>query len=198
VLAVPLPSRLQGGHGRDAVRVHPAASLGARGLGVDRPRRCRSARDRAGPRLHLRRHVRARLPYALRHERDALAGGRRRALARAVSRAHRGRKEAVMSIRVQQQPPYHVAYMRYVGPFGPRGIPELWDRLMRWAEAHGVVENDKLGIAYDDPAITPPDKLRYDACVVVPPGFAADRLVALMDVSGSTYAVASFVGTAHQ
>src|SRR5438093_1203785 len=118
--------------------------------------------------------------------------------ARARSRAHRGRKEAVMSIRVQQQPPYHVAYMRYVGPFGPRGIPELWDRLMRWAEAHGVLENDKLGIAYDDPAITPPDKLRYDACVVVPPGFAADRLVALMDVPGSTYAVASFVGTAHQ
>ena len=118
--------------------------------------------------------------------------------ARARSRAHRGRKEAVMSIRVQQQPPYHVAYMRYVGPFGPRGIPDLWDRLMRWAEAHGVLENDKLGIAYDDPAITPPDKLRYDACVVVPPGFAADRLVALMDVPGSTYAVASFVGTAHQ
>jgi AraC family transcriptional regulator len=61
-----------------------------------------------------------------------------------------------------------------------------------------VLKNDKLGIANDDPRITPPDKSRYDACVVVPPDFKPDRLVEIMDVPGGTYAVAGFVGTAHQ
>ncbi len=117
--------------------------------------------------------------------------------ARERSRAQRGEKEAPMTIRVQEQPAFHVAYMRYVGPFGPRGIPELWGRLMRWAEAHGVAKNDRLGIADDDPAITPPDKSRYDACVVVPRDLPADRLVERMDVPGGTYAVAAFTGTAH-
>jgi AraC family transcriptional regulator len=118
--------------------------------------------------------------------------------ARGRARGHRGRKEVTMSVRVQQQPAYHVAYMRYVGPFGPRGIPELWQRLMRWIEAHGLEKNDRLGIAYDDPGITPPDKSRYDACVVVPRDFPADRLVERMEVPGGAYAIASFVGTAHE
>jgi AraC family transcriptional regulator len=118
--------------------------------------------------------------------------------ARGRTSGHRGSKEGAMNIRVQQQPTYHVAYMRYVGPFGPRGIPELWQRLMHWVEAHGLEKNDKLGIAYDDPAITPPDKSRYDACVVVPHDFPADRLVERMDVPGGAYAVAGFIGTAHQ
>lgn len=118
--------------------------------------------------------------------------------ARGRARRHRERQEVAMSVRLQQQPTYHVAYMRYVGPFGPRGIPELWQRLMRWVEAHGLEKSDRLGIAYDDPGITPPDKSRYDACVVVSRDFPADRLVERMDVPGGAYAVASFVGTAHQ
>ena len=36
-------------------------------------------------------------------------------------RSHR--KEGTMSIQVKDLPDYHVAYMRYVGPYGPHGIP---------------------------------------------------------------------------
>ena len=105
-----------------------------------------------------------------------------------------------MSIHVSDQPPYHVAYMRYVGPFGPHGIPELWTRLNQWIEAHGLRGPTRitLGIAYDDPSITAPDKTRYDACVVVPRDFKPDRLVEVMDVPGGTYAVAEFVGNARE
>jgi AraC family transcriptional regulator len=69
--------------------------------------------------------------------------------------------------------------MRDVGPFGPHGIPELWQRLNRWSDAHGLggPRRTALGIAYDDPSITPADKTRYDACVVVPPDFPSDHLV---------------------
>jgi AraC-like DNA-binding protein len=47
---------------------------------------------------------------------------------------------------------------------------------------------------------TPPTHTREAAMgvVVVPPGFAADRWVNLMDVPGGRYAVTAFHGTAHQ
>jgi AraC family transcriptional regulator len=119
------------------------------------------------------------------------AGGRR-------ARNTRERKEGAMSVRVQQQPAYHVAYMRYGGPFGPGGIPELWQRFNRWRAAHDLFRPDSLtlGVTNDDPGISG-DKARYDACVVVSREFAPDRLVNVMDIPAGTYAVADFVGTAH-
>ena len=43
-----------------------------------------------------------------------------------------------MSVQVRELPPYHVAYMRYVGPYGAHGIPELWARFDKWMEARGL------------------------------------------------------------
>ena len=34
-----------------------------------------------------------------------------------------------MSVRVTELPAHHVAYMRYVGPYGAHGIPDLWKKL---------------------------------------------------------------------
>jgi AraC family transcriptional regulator len=117
---------------------------------------------------------------------------------RGARRAARG--EAVMSVQIQLKdvPPQHVAYMRHVGPYGPRGIPELWNRFARWMAGRDLHMADtvRLGIAYDDPSVTAAEQLRYDACVVVPVDFAADRWVNLMDVPGGRFAAAPFVGTA--
>ena len=55
-----------------------------------------------------------------------------------------------------------------------------------------------VGVAHDDPSITSPERCRYDACVVVPGEFVPDRLVDVADVAGGLYAVAEFVGTAHE
>jgi AraC family transcriptional regulator len=107
------------------------------------------------------------------------------------------RKEAAMHVTVRELPRYRVAYMRHVGPYGPHGIPELWERFRKWAERRGLGGPDaiKLGIAHDDPEVTPPEKCRYDACIVVPDGFAGDKWVNLADVPGGTYGVAEFVGS---
>jgi len=137
-----------------------------------------------------------------RRERERKDGKRFRSQSKARRRhaADARHKEDAMSIRVSEQPSYHVAYMRYVGPFGPHGIPELWTRFHQWIDAHGLRGPTRitLGIAYDDPSITAPDKTRYDACVVVPRDFPPDRLVDVMDVPGGTYALAEFVGGAHE
>ena len=105
-----------------------------------------------------------------------------------------------MSIQVRELPPYHVAYMRYVGPYGAHGIPELWTRFDKWMEARGLRPEARvtLGVGYDDPRITAAEQCRYDACVVVPADFQADRRVNVMDLPGGPCAVATFTGTADE
>ena len=114
----------------------------------------------------------------------------------------RGRRteEPSMSVRVRELPPYHVAYMRYVGPYGAHGIPELWTRFDKWMEARGLRPEARvtLGVGYDDPRITAAEQCRYDACVVVPADFQADRRVNVMDLPGGPCAVATFTGTADE
>jgi AraC family transcriptional regulator len=107
-------------------------------------------------------------------------------------------KEGTMKIRVEEQPTRHVVYMRNVGPYGAHGIPELWQRLHQWMETRGlgVDTTVKLGVSHDDPAVTPAEKCRYDACVVVPTDFSADRWVNAADISGGQCAVTEFTGTA--
>jgi AraC family transcriptional regulator len=123
------------------------------------------------------------------------------ALRRRVSDTRpRRTKEGTMKIRVEEQPRRHVVYMRYVGPYGAHGIPELWQRFHQWMETRGlnVDTTVRLGVAHDDPAVTPAEKCRYDACLVVPSDFPADRWVNATDIPAGRYAVTEFTGTSHE
>ena len=104
------------------------------------------------------------------------------------------------AVTVKDLPASHIAYMRRVGPYGAGGIPELWKRLNAWIARHDLDGPDRitLGISYDDPLVTPPERCRYDACVVVPRTFAGDRLVNVTDVPGGKYGVTMFAGTAQE
>jgi AraC family transcriptional regulator len=54
-------------------------------------------------------------------------------------------EEGDMSVQVRELPPYHVTYMRYVGPYGPRGIPELWEKCVfsAWLPGSGYQPDDR-------------------------------------------------------
>jgi AraC family transcriptional regulator len=101
-----------------------------------------------------------------------------------------------MTVEVKDMPAYHVAYMRYVGPYGDKGLPEHWARFVEWMDRRGldVKERTTLGVAYDDPHVTAPDKCRYDACLVIPQDFQADRWVNIASLPGGRCAVTDFVG----
>jgi AraC family transcriptional regulator len=90
--------------------------------------------------------------------------------------------------------------MRHVGPYGAHGIPLLWTRFRKWMEARGLdgAGSIKLGIGRDDPLVTPAEKCRYDACVVVPDSFTGDQWVNVTEVPGGQYAVALFTGGPHE
>ncbi|HYE94384.1 MAG TPA: helix-turn-helix domain-containing protein, partial [Terriglobales bacterium] len=87
---------------------------------------------------------------------------------------HRRPMNTTANVTVVSLPSYRVAYMRHVGPYGAHGIPELWRRLRVWMGARGLLGANSimLGIGRDDPEVTAPEQLRYDACVVVPEDFS--------------------------
>jgi AraC family transcriptional regulator len=76
-----------------------------------------------------------------------------------------------MNVQVTEMPEYHVCYVRQIGPYGPDSCGSANERLMHWAGPRGFAASGvNIGIAWDNPEITPPDKCRYDACLTVPVG----------------------------
>jgi AraC family transcriptional regulator len=94
-----------------------------------------------------------------------------------------------MEVRIEDVPPRRVAFMRHVGPYEEVG--KTWAKLSAWAASRGLVGPDTLlvGVPYDDPDVTPPDKLRYDACLTVAGPFEPEGEVGEQVVAGGECAV---------
>ncbi|XPV76446.1 MAG: AraC family transcriptional regulator [Desulfovibrio sp.] len=108
-------------------------------------------------------------------------------------------KEIIMGIvipkpEVKEMPTWHVAYVRNVGKYCTENIAPLYDKLMPWAGARGLIDKDTvvIGVGWDNPDITPEDKCRYDAAITVPHGTEVSGDVALGEVPAGMYAVFRF------
>jgi DNA gyrase inhibitor GyrI len=71
-----------------------------------------------------------------------------------------------------------------------------YERLMAWAGMRGLLKSPAVvfGIAYDDPTVTTPDKLRYDAALVIPENVASEGDVGVQTIQGGKYAVTTHCG----
>lgn len=102
--------------------------------------------------------------------------------------------ESRVEARVENLAPMEIVFARHVGPYDQVG--EAWGRLMGFAAAAGLFRLDAkmFGIAHDDPEVTDPERLRYDAAIAatapatLPAGFGARRL------DGGLYAAALHAG----
>jgi AraC family transcriptional regulator len=99
------------------------------------------------------------------------------------------RGDRPMEVRIERVEPMRVAFMRHVGPYMEVGA--LWGKLMSWAGPRGLLgpQATLIGIGHDDPHVTPADKLRYDACLVVDPHFQPEGEVGVQEIGGGDYAV---------
>ena len=108
-----------------------------------------------------------------------------------VQPVHPERTQMVFQVEVREEPARHVAYIRHVGNYSEIG--RVLRRLARWAGPRGVFRNPEtrlLSIYYDNPDVTPLDKLRSDACITVPEGTRVKRDIGSMMLPGGSYAVA--------
>jgi AraC family transcriptional regulator len=51
-----------------------------------------------------------------------------------------------------------------------------------------------MGVCWDDPEVTSPEKIRYDCCITVGDSFTAEGEVSVQTVEGGEYAVATHRG----
>jgi len=110
----------------------------------------------------------------------------------------RTRRGKPMDVEIKNLPEARVAYMRYVGPYGSSAITEMWQRFDGWCQAQGLMSPRRRmwGISQDNPKLTAPDKLRYDACVEVDDSFKPSGEIGVQTIRGGRYACAKFIGTA--
>ncbi len=102
-----------------------------------------------------------------------------------------GRK---MTVKIEHLDPIRVAFMRHVGPYSEVG--ETWDKFLPALGKEGFIGGDSMfiGICHDDPEVTPPEMIRYDACVRVDKDFAAEGEIGVQTIPGGDYAVTTHFG----
>ncbi len=98
-------------------------------------------------------------------------------------------KDSDMKIETRRVEPMRVAFIRHTGPYDQVGA--AWERLCSWAGPKGLFGPDTrmLGASFDDPEVTPPDKLRYDACLTVDDSVEPEGEVGVHTLPGGEYAV---------
>ena len=88
----------------------------------------------------------------------------------------------------------HVAFIRHVGPY--EDVPDqLWQQLADWAKSKRLPDDlTFLGIAQDAPGLTAPERLRFDAGIVVPEEFSPEGAVGHQVLEAAEFAVTTHVG----
>ena len=103
-------------------------------------------------------------------------------------------KGKTMNVTIKRLAPMRVAFMRHVGPY--REVGKSWDQFMMLLGKDGFLggATQCLGICHDDPAVTAPQKIRYDACVTVDDRFRPHGEIGVQTVAGGEYAVMTHFG----
>jgi len=101
-----------------------------------------------------------------------------------------GKKAAPMSIEARTLEPRRVAYLRHVGPYDQ--VYRVWQDFTAKLMQDGLPRKDSvfLGVPLDNPRATPPEKLRYDACVTIDEKYLPIKPMRVRTIAGGDYAVA--------
>lgn len=111
-----------------------------------------------------------------------------------VSNYHAPDYTDIPPAEVKELSPLRLLFLRHVGPYSEVGA--TWGRLMMFAGMRGLLGPGMMliGIVHDDPDVTPPQKLRYDAAVTVSRPVQPEGEFGVMELAGGTYAVFTHQG----
>lgn len=103
-----------------------------------------------------------------------------------------------MEVQIKELPARQVVFLRHVGPYDQVG--SAWEQLCEWAARKDLFGKDTLifGASYDDPDVTPPDKLRYEACLTVQASVQGEGPIGVREVPGGTFATTIHEGPYQQ
>ncbi len=83
----------------------------------------------------------------------------------------------------------HVIFQQSKGKIGDGTTKANWDSLFAVAQKHQMInwESKFYGINWDDPEITPNEKVRYDACISIPNGTKVETEFSTKTILGGKY-----------
>ncbi len=99
-----------------------------------------------------------------------------------------------MEVKFENIMPMRVAFVRHIGPYDECG--KAWDKLTTELGRRGLLCADTkyIGLCYDDPEVTPAEKVRYDACVTVPEDFMPENDIGVQTIAGGEYVLVTHFG----
>ena len=103
-------------------------------------------------------------------------------------------EEMLMNVQVKEQQEKKVAFLSSPKGYELETIFATWDKLIHWASTKGIEEDKqtRFGICYDNPSITPEDKCRYEAAIVINPGIEVRSPYRSSIVPAGNYAIAYY------
>jgi len=102
---------------------------------------------------------------------------------------------AHMNVRIENLPELDILKVRQTGPY-MESSTRAWSILCAWAGPKGLLgpKTWVIGIPYDDPNVTAPEDIRYDAAITAPAGTAFEAPVEAATLPGGEYAVITHQG----
>ncbi|GAA6140103.1 AraC family transcriptional regulator [Arenicella sp. 4NH20-0111] len=101
-----------------------------------------------------------------------------------------------MNIKVRELGSQRVCTLASNGGYAPDAIYAAWDKLIEWASNNGIPEHNqtRFALAYDNPTVTPVDKCRYVASIVVADEIQINSPFTSFEIPAGKYAVLYFKG----
>jgi len=102
-----------------------------------------------------------------------------------------------MNVEVREMSSQRVCTFASQGGYAPEAIYGAWDKLIDWATNHGIKpeQQTRFAFAYDNPAVTPIDKCRYDAAIVIASDMPVNLPFKASEIPAGKYAVLYYKGS---
>lgn len=103
-------------------------------------------------------------------------------------------EEILMNVQVKELQQISVAYLTAPKGYELDAIFATWDKIIGWATAQGIDDQQRYAFLYDNPTLTPLDKCRYDACIGITTQTTVRAPFQTTKIPAGKYASAYFKG----
>ena len=102
-----------------------------------------------------------------------------------------------MNVEVRELDRQRVCTLASERGYEPDAIYQAWDKLIEWATFNGIQQDaqKRFAFAYDNPTVTPVDKCRYTASVVISEDVQVKSPFLVSEIPKGKYAVFHFKGS---
>lgn len=99
-------------------------------------------------------------------------------------------RKVAMTPEIRTIQPIELICARASGSYA-EAAPKAWETIMKFAYSNRLMskETRSIGISHDDPSITLPDHIRYDACLDIKADVSSHQSITTCEIPGGKYAI---------